>query len=51
MYNENCVAQEVKIDKDRYREILLEASETLLGYFGFDKMLFGVATRSKNRKW
>jgi hypothetical protein len=37
-------------DKQRYREILLEASETVLGYFGFDRTLFG-DTLCKNRKW
>jgi hypothetical protein len=31
-------------DKEKYREMLLEAAETVLGYFGFD-------TRKKNRKW
>jgi len=34
-------------DKDKYREMLLEAAETVLGYFGFDKTLFGVTSRSK----
>ena len=38
-------------DKEKYREMLLEAAETVLGYFGFDRMLFGVTSRSKNRKW
>ncbi|MFZ0220929.1 MAG: hypothetical protein WAM42_04450 [Candidatus Nitrosopolaris sp.] len=30
---------------------LLEAAETVLGYFGFDRTLFGYTSRSKNRKW
>jgi len=38
-------------DKEKYREMLLEAAETVLGYFGFDRTLFGVTSRSKNRKW
>jgi hypothetical protein len=38
-------------DKDKYREMLLEAEETVLGYFGFDRTLFGDTSRSKNRKW
>ena len=38
-------------DKEKYREMLLEAAETVLGYFGFDRRLFGVTSRSKNRKW
>jgi DNA polymerase elongation subunit (family B) len=33
------------------KEKLLEAAETVLGYFGFDRTLFGVTSRSKNRKW
>src|SRR5215472_11017486 len=38
-------------DKEKYREMLLEAAETVQGYFGFDRILFGVTSRSKNRKW
>jgi hypothetical protein len=38
-------------DKEKYREVLLEAAETVLGYFGFDTTLFGDTSRSKNRKW
>ena len=38
-------------DKEKYREMLLEAAETVLGYFGFDRTLFGGTSRSKNRKW
>jgi len=38
-------------DKDKYREMLLEAAETVLGYFGFDKTLFGVTSRSKRKWW
>ena len=38
-------------DKEKYREMLLEAAETVLGYYGFDRTLFGVTIRNKNRKW
>ena len=38
-------------DKEKYREMLLEAAETALGYFGFDMTLFGDTRRSKYRKW
>jgi hypothetical protein len=38
-------------DKEKYREMLLEAAETVLSYFGFDRTLFGDTSRSKNRKW
>ena len=36
-------------DKEKYREMLLEAAETILGYFGFDRTLYG--DRKKNRRW
>jgi DNA polymerase elongation subunit (family B) len=38
-------------DKEKYREMLLEAAETVLGYFGFDRTIYGDTSRSKNRKW
>ena len=38
-------------DKEKYREMLLEAAETVLGYFGFDRTLYGDSTQGKNRKW
>jgi hypothetical protein len=38
-------------DKEKYREMLLEAAETVLGYFGFDRTAYGGISRSKNRKW
>ena len=28
-------------DKEKYRELILEAAETVLGYFGFDRNLYG----------
>jgi hypothetical protein len=34
-------AREQVYDKDKYREMLLEAAETVLGYFGFDRTLVG----------
>jgi hypothetical protein len=37
-------------DKEKYREMLLEAAETVLGYFGFDRTLFGDTSRSKKQK-
>jgi len=37
-------------DKGKYREMLLEAAQMVLGYFGFDRMEYGDSIR-KNRKW
>ena len=38
----------LKYDKEKYKEMLLDASETVLGIFGFDRTLFG---KAKDRKW
>ena len=43
--------KEQDYDKEKYREMLLEAAETVLGYFGFDRTLYGDTSRKKNRKW
>jgi DNA polymerase elongation subunit (family B) len=43
--------KEQDYDKEKYREMLLEAVETVLGYFGFDRTLYGDTSRNKNRKW
>jgi len=37
-------------DKEKYREMLLEAPETILGYFGFERTIYGGTVRKKNRK-
>ena len=38
----------LKYDKEKYKEMLLDASETVLGIFGFDRTLFG---KAKDKKW
>jgi hypothetical protein len=35
-------------DREKYKEMLLDASETVLGIFGFDRTLFG---KPKDKKW
>ena len=35
-------------DKEKYKEMLLDASETVLEIFGFDRTLFG---KPKDKKW
>jgi len=44
------VEKSVDYDKEKYRELLLEAAETVLRYFGFDRTAFG-ASPKKNMKW
>ncbi len=44
--------QEQKYDKEKYRDMLLEAAETVLGYFGFDRTVYGdTSKKNRNRKW
>jgi hypothetical protein len=41
-------------DKDKYREMVLDATETVLGYFGFDRTVYENPTRNgrkKKNKW
>jgi DNA polymerase-2 len=42
--------QEFDYDKEKYREMLLEGAETVLGYFGFNRTLYGDSPK-KNKKW
>jgi DNA polymerase elongation subunit (family B) len=42
--NNRCL----EYDKEKYKEILLDASETVLGIFGFDRTLFG---KPKDKRW
>lgn len=35
-------------DKEKYKDMLLDAAETILGIFGFDRTLYG---KPKDRKW
>jgi len=37
-------------DKEKYREMLLEAAETVLGYFGFSRTDYECSQKRK-RKW
>jgi DNA polymerase elongation subunit (family B) len=47
----DLLSEEHDYDKEKYREMLLEAAETVLGYFGFDRTVYGDSIRKKNRKW
>jgi hypothetical protein len=44
--------EELNHDKPKYREMLLETTETVLGYFGFDRTIYDAeSARKTNRKW
>jgi hypothetical protein len=38
-------------DKEKYREMILDEAETVLGYFGFDRTVYGNKKSSGARKW
>jgi DNA polymerase elongation subunit (family B) len=38
-------------DKEKYREMILDAAETVLGYFGFDRTVYGNKRNTATRKW
>ncbi len=42
--------EECSHDKEKYREMLLEAAETVLGYFGFDRNVYGDHIK-RNKDW
>jgi DNA polymerase elongation subunit (family B) len=37
-------------DKEKYKEMILDAAETVLGYFGFDRTLYGDKKNVSKRK-
>jgi hypothetical protein len=44
-------SQHIDYDKEKYREMSLEAAETVLGYFEFDRTAFGDAPKKKMKWW
>jgi hypothetical protein len=34
-------------DKEKYREMIFDAAETVLGYFGFDRTVYGNMTSKR----
>jgi DNA polymerase elongation subunit (family B) len=41
-----------RYDKEKYREMVLDAAETVLGFFGFDRTTYSSLKRDKGRrKW
>jgi len=43
--------EELNYDKQKYREVLLEATEPALGYFDFDRTIYDAeSARKTNRK-
>jgi hypothetical protein len=40
----------INYDKEKYREMMLDAAETVLGYFGFDRTVYGNKRNTATRK-
>ena len=51
IYNAQKNNGKTNYDKEKYRELILEAAETVLGYFGFDRNLFSNKKIISKRKW
>lgn len=43
--------KEVNFYMEEFRELILEAAETVLGYFGFDRVVYGNKKDIGSRKW
>jgi DNA polymerase elongation subunit (family B) len=41
----------LEYDKEKYKEMILDAAETVLGYFGFDRTVYGNKKNVAARKW
>ncbi len=38
-------------DKEKYKEMILDAAETVLGFFGFDRSVQSNIKKGRRRKW
>jgi DNA polymerase-2 len=47
----NEVSGKLDYDKEKYRDMILDAAETVLGYFGFDRTVYGSMKIRAARKW
>ena len=43
--------EKLDYDKEKYKEMILDAAETVLGYFGFDRSLYGNKKNISKRRW
>jgi hypothetical protein len=38
-------------DKEKYKEMILDATETVLGFFGFNRTAYGNGKNGRSKKW
>ena len=41
----------LEYDKEKYKEMILDAAETVLSIFGFDRNVYGNPRKKGNKKW
>jgi DNA polymerase elongation subunit (family B) len=49
--HQNNTEEAFSYDKEKYSEMILDAAETVLGYSGFDRMVYGNKKNTGARKW
>ncbi len=45
------IASLPQYDKEKYREMILDAAETVLGYFGFNRTAFSNIKKGRRKRW
>ena len=38
-------------DREKYKEMVLDAADTVLGFFGFDRTVYGNIKKGRKRRW
>src|ERR687887_1037516 len=41
----------LRYDKEKYKEMILDAAETVLGFFGFNRTVYGNVKRNSKWRW
>lgn len=41
----------LRYDKEKYRDMILDGAQSVLGYFGFDRTVYGDTKNTTPRKW
>jgi DNA polymerase elongation subunit (family B) len=47
----NTEKEDLRYDKEKYREMVLDAAQTVLGCFGFDRTIYGNKGNTTPKKW
>jgi DNA polymerase elongation subunit (family B) len=47
----NIERDSLRYDKEKYRELILDAAQSVLGYFGFDRTVYGDERKTVSKKW